>query len=213
MLDSTMHKLATMYENHPQRGTDGLMHQMDTLTRISIPQGHLLAGLYAEIKPKLSIEIGLAYGFSTLFFLDAAAQIGGGRHIAIDPFEETAWHGIGCQAVKELNFDNMFEHIPDTSILALTKMYKEGVKSDYIYIDGAHNFDFAMVDFFCSNLLLNVGGVVVLDDTWMPSIQKVVSFIRTNLKGHQEVTTPVVNVACFVKIKEDSRLWDHFTPF
>jgi predicted O-methyltransferase YrrM len=208
-----MHKLATMYENHPQRGTDGLMHQMDTLTRISIPQGHLLAALYAEIRPKLSIEIGLAYGFSTLFFLDAATQIGGGRHIAIDPFEETAWHGIGCQAVKELNFDTMFEHIPDASVLALSKMYKEGVKSDYIYIDGAHNFDYALVDFFFSNLLLNVGGIVVLDDTWMPSIQKVVSFIRTNLKGHQEITTPVVNVACFVKIKEDDRVWDHFAAF
>jgi predicted O-methyltransferase YrrM len=78
-----------MYENHPQRGTDGLMHQMDTTTRISIPQGQLLAALYAEIRPKLSIEVGLAYGFSTLFFLDAASQIGGGRHIAIDPFEET----------------------------------------------------------------------------------------------------------------------------
>ena len=107
----------------------------------------------------------------------------------------------------------MFEHVHEPSILALSKMCTEGVKSDYIYIDGCHNFDYALVDFFCSNLLLNVGGIVVFDDTWMPSIQKVISFIRNNLKGHQELTTPVDNVACFRKIKEDARVWDHFTPF
>jgi predicted O-methyltransferase YrrM len=113
MLEPTKYKLATMYEKHTQRGTDGLLHKLDDITKISIEQGHLLAQLYAAVKPKLSIEIGLAYGFSTLFILDAAFQTNLGRHIAIDPFQDSMWHGIGRQAVKELNFDSKFEHIPE----------------------------------------------------------------------------------------------------
>ncbi len=213
MLDITTRKLATMYENYPQMGTDGHLHQMDSVTRISIEQGHLLAALHAALKPALSIEIGLAYGFSTLFILDAAFHTKSGRHVAIDPFQETMWHGIGCQAVKELNFDSMFEHISDKSITALTDLYKKGQKAEYIYIDGAHNFDYALVDFFCSNLILSMGGLLVLDDMWMPSIQKVAGFIRNNMNSYQEIPTPVQNVFCARKVKEDDRAWDHFATF
>jgi predicted O-methyltransferase YrrM len=214
MLDTTMHKLATMYENHPQPGSDGLLHEMDKITRISIEQGHLLAKLHALIKPKVSIEIGLAYGFSTLFILDASFQTNcAGRHIAVDPFQETMWHGIGHQAVKELNFDSKFELIPETSVVALTDLCKKGVKADYIYIDGAHTFDYALVDFFCSNQLLNVGGILIFDDLWMPSIQKVASFIRANISSYQEFATGIGNVVCLKKLKEDDRPWDHFAAF
>jgi len=39
MLEPTMQKLATMYEKHPQRGSDGLLHELDSMTKISIEQG------------------------------------------------------------------------------------------------------------------------------------------------------------------------------
>jgi predicted O-methyltransferase YrrM len=213
MLETTQYKLATMYEKHPQRGSDGLMHELDDITKISIEQGHLLAELHAAIKPRLSIEIGLAYGFSTLFILDAAFHTNAGRHIAIDPFQDSMWHGIGRQAVQELNFGSRFEHIPETSVTALTDLCKKGIKAEYIYIDGAHTFDYALVDFFCSNRVLNVGGILIFDDMWLPAIQKVASFIRTNLSGYQELPTPVKNVFCLKKIKEDDRPWDHFAAF
>jgi predicted O-methyltransferase YrrM len=214
MLDATMQKLAAMYEKHPQRGTDGQMHEMDPITRISIEQGHLLAGIHAAVKPKLSIEIGMAYGFSTLFIMDSIFQTGCGHHIAIDPYQDSMWHGIGHQAVKELNFDSKFELIAETSVVALTDMCKRGVKADYIYIDGAHTFDYALVDFFCSDRVLEVGGIVIFDDMWMPSIQKVASFIRANNNGsYREVPTGVNNVFCLKKLKEDDRPWDHFAAF
>ena len=213
MLETTQYKLATMYERHTQRGTDGLLHELDDITKISIEQGHLLAELYGAVKPNLSIEIGLAYGFSTLFILDAAFQINRGRHIAIDPFQDSMWHGIGRQAVKELNFESRFEHVPETSVTALTDLCKQGVKADYIYIDGAHTFDYALVDFFCSDRVLNLGGILIFDDMWMPAIQKVASFIRANIKGYQEFPTAVKNVFCVRKTKEDDRSWDHFAAF
>ena len=213
MLETTKYKLTTMYEKRPQRGGDGLLHELDSITKISIEQGHLLAELHASIKPKLSIEIGLAYGFSTLFILDAAFHTNAGRHIAIDPFQDSMWHGIGRQAVKELDFESKFEHIPETSVTALTDLCRQKLKADYIYIDGAHTFDYALVDFFCSNRVLNLGGILIFDDMWMPAIQKVAAFIRTNMSGYQERPTSVKNIFCVKKIKEDARPWDHFAPF
>jgi len=214
MLEPTMQKLATMYEKHPQRGSDGLLHELDSMTKISIEQGHLLAGLHAAIKPKLSIEIGLAYGFSTLFILDAAFQTNTNcRHVAIDPYQDSMWHGIGRQAVKEVNLDSKFEFLQETSVAALTEMDKQGVKAEYIYIDGAHTFDYALVDFFCSDRVLSIGGLVIFDDMWMPSIQKVASFIRNNISNYQEIPTDVINVFCLKKIKEDDRAWNHFAAF
>jgi hypothetical protein len=87
------------------------------------------------------------------------------------------------------------------------------VKADYIYIDGAHTFDYALVDFFCSNRVLNLGGILIFDDMWMPAIQKVATFIRTNISGYQEFPTAVKNVLCVKKLKEDDRAWDHFAAF
>jgi predicted O-methyltransferase YrrM len=203
MLETTQYKLATMYEKHPQRGSDGLLHELDDITKISIKQGHLLAQLHATVKPKLSIEIGLAYGYSTLFLLDAAFQTNAGRHIAIDPFQDTMWHGIGRQAVKELDFESRFDHMPETSVAGLTRLCQQGVKADYIYIDGAHTFDYALIDFFCSDRVLNLGGILIFDDMGMPAIQKVAAFIRTNISGYQEFPTTVKNLFCAKKTKED----------
>src|SRR6478672_3096648 len=38
MLEPTMQKLATMYEKHPQRGSDGLLHELDSMTKIRSEQ-------------------------------------------------------------------------------------------------------------------------------------------------------------------------------
>ncbi len=213
MLETTKYKLASMYGNQPQLGADGTPYQLDANTRISMEQGHVLAAIHSAIKPQLSIEIGLAYGFSTLFIMDSLFQTGRGRHIAIDPFQDSAWHGIGRQAVEEMKFACKFEHNQKMSVTALTEMYESGLRTDYIYVDGGHNFDTVMVDFYCSNRLLNVGGVLLFDDMWMPSIQKIASFIRKNMRGYREFETPVKNLLCLKKLAEDDRAWDHFSEF
>lgn len=58
-----------------------------------------------------------------------------------------------------------------------------------------------------------MGGYIVLDDMWMPSIRKVVSFVRRNRSDLSEVATPVLNLAAFQKVAEDIRNWDHFKDF
>lgn len=53
----------------------------------------------------------------------------------------------------------------------------EGRKFDFGFIDGLHTFDHTLIDFFYLNRLLNVGGIIVIDDTGMPSINKLMRYI------------------------------------
>ncbi len=213
MLEITRHRLDSMYRNEPQPGQDGVRHPIDRSTRISVQQGELLATFHEKIRPKVSIEVGMAYGFSTLFIADAMHEHGYGYHLAIDPFQAKVWHGIATTAVKELGFDHRVRLVDDFSVSALTRMHEQGVRADYVFIDGQHTFDAALVDFFCADRLLNIGGVVLFDDMWMPSIRKVASYVRANFPHYVEVPTPVSNVFCVMKNAEDTRRWDHFVDF
>lgn len=70
--------------------------------------------------------------------------------------------------------------IEASSVIALPKLVDEGVKLDLAFIDGDHKFDYALLDFFYIDMLLETGGLIVFDDLWMPSIRKAVSFVLKN---------------------------------
>lgn len=213
MLECTRELLDSFYRGDPQPGIDGVTHALDPATRVSREQGELLAALHERLRPTVSIEVGMAYGYSTLFIADAMHEHGYGRHFAIDPFQRGHWHGIALAALERLDFGHRVRHVNDYSLPALVRMHEQGVRADYVFIDGMHTFDGAFVDFVCADRLLNVGGIIVLDDMWMPSIRKVAAFIAANLEHYQVVDTPVANVFCVMKKAEDRRAWDHFVDF
>ena len=79
-----------------------------------------------------------------------------------------------------------------------------------IFVDGRHLFDFALTDFTVSGELCPMGGHIILADMWLPSIQRVVAFIRENREDFTEVETPVGNIAVFRRTGADDREFKHF---
>ena len=142
--------------------------------------GHLLQKLIAEKRPSVTMEIGLAYGLSTLCICEALVKAGGRRHIAIDAFQSTMWNNIGLHHVRAAGFGDLLELREELSQDALPRMVAEGLKVDFAYIDGTHTFDQKIVDFFYVDRILNVGGVIAFDDCDWPSIHQVCRFIATN---------------------------------
>jgi predicted O-methyltransferase YrrM len=213
MLERTRALLDSYYRGDPQQGLDGQWHALDPKTRISAEQGELLAALHVKLRPAVSIEVGMAYGYSTFFIADVMHEHGYGQHFVIDPFQRGHWRGIALAAIDKLDFAKRVRHVNDYSLPALVRMQEQGVRAGYVFIDGMHTFDGAFVDFMCADRLLDVGGIIVLDDMWMPSIRKVAAFIRRNLGHYQVLETPVANVFCVMKKTEDTRAWDHFVDF
>jgi len=159
-----------------------------------------------------SLEIGFAYGFSTVWMLDALRSRSNSLHISIDPFEKSQWGGIGLYQVQRLASETRFNWKNDLSIHALSDLIRETAKVDFIFIDGNHRFDDVIVDFYLSDQILKPGGLIVFDDTWMHSIQTAVSFILNN-RDYEPVPQSVGNMTVIKKKRNDDRDWTHFNNF
>lgn len=209
--------LLSMYEGHPQRGIDGEFHTLDNVTAIPPEEGILIYDLCLSTKPRSTLEVGMAYGFSTLYFLAAATKNQKGCHTSIDPFQRSHWHGIGLTHANEhapkWGEDKAFCLIEDRSDRVATDLARADNRYDVIFIDGNHRFDDVLVDFYLYAHLCTIGGRIIFDDMWMSSVQTAVDFIRTNRSDFMELRSSFSNVAIFQKLGEDNRRWHEFQEF
>ncbi len=204
----------SMYAAEPQRGEDGQMHALEGNTGLSPSAGIWIYELCRRTSPLATLEIGLAYGFSTIYFLAGLAEDGNARHTAIDPYQLRApgWRGIGLAQGKRFGGDR-FRFIEERSSAALIHLAQQSECFQIILVDGRHLFDLALVDFTLSAEVCSMGGYIILDDMWLPSIQRVVSFIRTNRQDFTELETPVANIAAFRRTGTDDRKFKHYADF
>ncbi len=156
---------------------------------ITFETGIRLYEFIRAVKPKKTLEIGMAYGISTLFICQALQDNGVGSHTAIDPFQEEIFKSIGLINIERANLKDFFQFHQAPSDQVLPQFCAQNNKFDFAFIDGSHRFDFAMVDFFYIDKLLNIEGHVVFDDLWMPGIRKVASFVLNN-KPYKLVSQP-----------------------
>jgi predicted O-methyltransferase YrrM len=156
---------------------------IDIHSIISLDEGEFLSRLIAERKPRVSLEVGLAFGISALFICEALETASPDpRHIVIDPaqYAEAHWHGVGMANLERAGYSRFVEFIAKPSQIALPELVAAGLKIDFAFVDGEHTFDHVLVDFFFIDQLLNVGGLIVFDDTSWPSIRRVARFVATN---------------------------------
>lgn len=212
--DRCVEFLSKMYSATHLIGTDEERPvALNASTRTSIVQGSELNRMARAVGARRCLEVGLAYGFSTIWLLDAVMQQPGGLHIAMDPFQQETWQGIGVQqAGRFCATQDAFTWLPETSIEALVKMAQTEDPIDFAYIDGNHRYDNVLIDFFLIDQMLRVGGIVAFDDRWMPSIRTVASFVETN-RAYRAVPHKARNLIAFEKLADDHREWDHFVPF
>jgi predicted O-methyltransferase YrrM len=139
------------------------------------------AFLYETIREDPSIrktlEVGCAFGVSTLCICSATRDRENPFHLIIDPFENTTWDGVGVLNLQKAGIDT-FDLIETESEFALPHLLKSEMgQIDLILIDGYHTFDHAMVDTFYATKLLRTGGYLVLDDVSYRSVRRVVDFL------------------------------------
>ena len=161
------------------KSSDGELIEIKT-SSISRREGDFLQELICELKPVVTLEVGLAYGVSALFICDALQKVPNSRHIIMDPSQHNVWKDIGLHNLREAGFEEMIEFYALPSHQALQQLEAQGRKIDFAFVDGWHTFDYTMVDFFFIDKMLKVGGMVVFDDTNWPGIRKMCRYIATN---------------------------------
>ena len=109
----------------------------------------------------------------------------------------------------------------------------EGENYDLAFVDGSHLFEHAFLDIFYLTKLVKPGGVILVDDMWMPSVRQAVDYAVKNIglvHENRRPARPYLIVGdrniCSGKRSEQpatallrvpqqlpERKWDHFEDF
>src|SRR5262249_47981185 len=93
-------------------------------------------------KPPVVVEIGMAFGTTTLAILSAMEEMDHGRLISIDPGQHgTEWRGTGMANVARCGFDHRHTLIEQPSYAALPRLLGDGLEVQAAYIDGWHTVE------------------------------------------------------------------------
>jgi predicted O-methyltransferase YrrM len=182
-------------------------------------------------RPTRTLEIGFAYGLSTLAIAEALRQNGTGHHLVIDPKERTHFDGIGLRHVEEAGLTDWITFYEEPAELCLPRLVSEGVRVGLAFDDSDHLFDHVLAEFLFLARLVERGGVVVFDDDQLPGVSRACDFIASNrpdfraigqepargpraLFRGSPVPPPPERLRVFEKVAdEDRRGWRDFTPF
>ena len=152
----------------------------DRFSHVGRSTGELLKRAVAEIRPQVSLEVGLAYGVSTLYICEAIAALAApGIHIVLDPFQNGKWRGIGLRNLEQAGYRHLVEFHEERSETVLPRFVAEERRVDLAFIDGLHRYDQAFVEFYFVNRLLRPGGVVLFDDAARRSVKRVIRHALT----------------------------------
>lgn len=182
--------------------------------------GRLIQTAIQATLPSMGLEVGLAFGISTLYILDAMRSHGDGVLIGIDPAQHDAtWRGGGLQNVKRAGFNDRYLFHEEQSQIVLPRLDAAGTRVQFALIDGWHTFDHTLVDFFFIDRMLDVGGIIILDDVDYPSIRRLCHFILSNRNYSTfDVVTCAPTRTLKKKLKHFSKtilhplVRDNFTP-
>jgi predicted O-methyltransferase YrrM len=165
-----------IFETNSVIGQSGKFHNLHSA--IDHAEGEFLVRIIRD-DPSIvnTLEVGCAYGISSLFICSALQGRNGVSHTIIDPFQNSTWDGAGIRSLEEAGY-SFFKLIEIKSEFALPKLLEklEG-QFDFIFIDGWHTFDHTLLDCFYATRLLRVGGYLAIDDVTLSSIRRVVDFL------------------------------------
>jgi len=146
-------------------------------TSITQIQGLFITELLSKCRPQNIIELGGGFGISCLWIENCCHWPH--HHTVVESDRKS------CQLLstvkKELNLKSIKIVHDSTQHYLATKLASEPTLADVFFIDACELFDGLMVDLHFCNKLLAINGLIILRNSWNPSIRKAVSFVLENL--------------------------------
>ena len=134
-------------------------------------------------RPRVAIEVGMAYGVASLAILSALRDNGPeGKLISIDPNQSTEWKGGGVAAIAKAGLSDRHELIEEYDYDALPRLRASGLRVDFAYLDGWHTFDHTLLAWWYADKMLPAGGIVGFNDCDWPAVEKTIRFVLTHRK-------------------------------
>lgn len=210
---------------------DACGKQLPLHSHIPLDECRVIQEWILETDPSVLVEVGLAYGVSSLHVCEALTRLDrAADYRIVDPHQQTEWSDVGRLNLERAGHEGRFSLVEEPSELCLPRWMGEGLEIDFALIDGWHSFDQIMVEVFYLGRMLRIGGALVLDDLQLPAVTKVSRWI-SNLDCFRPMDlpkwllrsraarvrrlsgVPEARVAGFLKTAADTRSWDWFRDF
>ncbi|MEZ5974382.1 MAG: class I SAM-dependent methyltransferase [Planctomycetota bacterium] len=203
------------------------------LTAMRREQGSTCSAWCARTRRGARSETGFAFGASGLHMVLKAIEGGAAEpvHVAMDPFQSKFWGNAGVESFRRAGVIECLTMYEESSSFRLPELIRAGTEPfDLALVDGAHLFENAFIDIYYLSQLVRPGGLLVVDDVWMPGVRWAMDYFVKNLgwKQHSQYppqpyqvkrrfrpTPPLsgVNQVVFQMGDAPKRNWDHFVPF
>lgn len=219
--------LKQIIESEIVTSEDGMQYRLHS--HLPSIEGAILTEWIKNLKPKAILEIGLAYGISSMIICDAASTYSLQSYDIIDCFQRGEWKSIGLCNLEKSGYLRHITFHEERSEIQLPLFLKEKKKFDFVFVDGDHRFNHVFVEFYYIDKILKTGGTIVFDDAHLDSLQKVFSFIecyggyeriplpdidqKTQLKVRKMMGVLQSRIVGFKKVKSVSHEWDWFQDF
>ena len=193
---------------------------VDLTWQVNSRYGRFLFLLVKMFEPKTIIEVGMANGISSAYMAKAQNIYlkETNAHIIIDPFQSAQWSHAGTTLLKRLGLNHNVQVIEDYSLSAIPQLETVGYRFDFAFIDGSHCLDYTLSDLVTVDRVLNIGGLIVFDDSADFGVKYAIRYIdkyRHNLRrvrfdnklvhALREMTEKRRRLTVYQKIANDER--------
>jgi hypothetical protein len=120
----------------------------------------------------------MAHGVTTTTIAQALRDNGHGKVISVDPYQSTQWSNGGLTTLDRAGLSNLHELREEPDFIALPALLSEGKRFGLTYIDGLHSLEYALLDFFYADRMLDVGGIVGFNDCDWPTVMPTLRFVE-----------------------------------
>ncbi len=170
-----------------------------------------------------AVEVGMAMGVSGAWICQAlkyydinfnSSKLVVPRLVSIDPNQDTQYKNRGIKMLERCKLNEYSFLIKKKSYEAFHDLFFEKEENlslwkqdtiNLVYIDGWHTFDYTYVDFFMSSLLLDVGGVIVIDDIRHKGVNACCEIIKSDPRFKKILNN---NYTQLTIIKSNKYLWE-----
>ena len=98
-------RIERIYSDQVVLGEDGASHGILPVA-VTPERGAFIADLCRAEKPSTTLEVGMAWGLSTLYILAALAEVRGGAvgppHVVMDPYQAARYGNAALRLVREV---------------------------------------------------------------------------------------------------------------
>lgn len=141
----------------------------------------ILRDLLIAERARTVVEIGLAYGSSALAIGEALADAPNPQHLIIDPYQHDAFTNVGWDLLRNAGLESTTSLYENPSSAALPQLIATGITADAAFVDGSHRFHEVFLDLYYLRKIVRPGGLIVLDDGWVPSVRSATRYYERNL--------------------------------